>query len=94
MDAFALIEQFLLANGLSTSDLRQYCNEVGREISLIWSIDDVHQANKKLNHRVLSNQEALLILGNVEYDHDANQGISWETIAWHITHYFETERFL
>jgi len=89
-----LIEQFLLANGLSTCDLRNYCNQVGQEISLIWGIDDVHQANKNTHHRVLSDQEALLILGNVERHHDASLGISWETITWHITHYFETERVL
>jgi len=90
----ALIQQFLLDKQLSTRDLRDYCNLVGSEISLIWGIDDVHQANKNLNHRVLSDQEALLILSNVEHDHDANQGISWDTIAWHISNYFETERVL
>lgn len=95
----ALIKQFLLDKQLSTRDLRDYCNQVGQEISLIWGIDDVHQANqanKNLNHhhRVLSDQEALLILANVEHAHDATQGISWETIAWHISHYLETERVL
>ena len=92
----ALIKQFLLDNQLSTHDLRNYCNLVGQEISLIWGIDDVHQANKNLNHhhRVLTDQEALLILANVEHAHDATQGISWETIAWHISHYLETERGL
>lgn len=90
----ALIKQFLLANGLSTRDLRNYCNSVGQEISLIWGIDDVHQANKNTQYRVLSDEEALLILGHVEHDHDANSGISWETITWHISNYFETERVL
>ncbi len=89
-----LIKQFLLDHQLSINDLRNYCNSVGQEISLIWGIDDVHQANKNLNYRLLSDQEALLILGHVEHDHDANQGISWETITWHITNYFETERVL
>ncbi|MFI3218399.1 MAG: hypothetical protein QX189_04695 [Methylococcales bacterium] len=90
----ALIKQFLLDQQLSTHDLRDYCNLVGSEISLIWGIDDVHQANKNLNYRVLSDQEALLILANVERAHDATQGISWETIAWHISNYLETERGL
>ena len=90
----ALIKQFLLDNQLSTNDLRNYCNLVGQEISLIWGIDDVHQANKNLKHRALSDDEALLILGHVEHDHDANYGISWDTIAWHIGNYFETERVL
>lgn len=90
----ALIKQFLLDNQLSIRDLRDYCNSVGSEISLIWGIDDVHQANKNLNYRVLSDQEAMVILGHVEHAHDANNGISWETIAWHISHYFETERGL
>jgi hypothetical protein len=90
----ALIKQFLLDHQLSTNDLRNYCNQVGQEISLIWGIDDVHQANKNLNNRALSDDEALLILGHVEHDHDANYGISWETIAWHISNYFEAERVL
>jgi len=91
----ALIKQFLLDKQLSTLDLRNYCNLVGSEISLIWGIDDVHLANKNsANERVLSDQEALLILANVEHAHDATQGISWDTIAWHISHYFETERVL
>jgi hypothetical protein len=85
------IEQFLLANQLSTRDLRHYCNQVGQEIALIWGIDDVHQANKNTEYRALSDQEALLILSHVEHGHDANQGISWETITWHIANYFETE---
>ena len=59
--------------------------------TLIWGIDDVHQANKNTEHRALSDQEALLILSHVEHDHDANQGISWDTITWHIANYFETE---
>jgi hypothetical protein len=88
----ALIKQFLLDNQLSTNDLRNYCNLVGSEISLIWGIDDVHQANENLNYRVLSDQEAMVILGHVEHSHDATQGISWDTITWHISHYFETER--
>jgi hypothetical protein len=50
----ALIEQFLLDNQLSTNDLRNYCNQVGQEISLIWGIDDVHKANENLNYRLLS----------------------------------------
>jgi hypothetical protein len=90
----ALIEQFLLANQLSTRDLRNYCNQVGQEIALIWGIDDVHQANTNSRYRALSDQEALLILSHVEHDHDANQGISWDTITWHIVNYFETERVL
>ena len=95
MDALnVVIEQFLLNNRLSTSDLRNYCNEVGQEISLIWGIDDVHQANKTLSHRVLSDDEALLILGNVECHHDAGQGISWDTLVFEIRQYFETEGVL
>jgi hypothetical protein len=90
----ALIEQFLLDHSLSTNDLRNYCNLVGSEISLIWGIDDVHQANESLNYRVLSDQEAMVILGHVEHAHDANNGISWDTITWHIAHYFETEGVL
>jgi hypothetical protein len=89
-----LINRFLLDNQLSTNDLRNYCNQVGREISVVWGIDDVHQANKNTHHRVLSDQEALLILSHVERHHDASLGISWETITWHITDYFETERDL
>ena len=85
------IEQFLLANQLSTRDLRHYCHEVGQEIALIWGIEDVHQANKNLSYRLLSDQEALLILGQVERYHNANHGISWDTITWHIGNYFETE---
>lgn len=90
----ALIAQFLQDQQLTTCDLRNYCNQLDQQIAIIWHIEDVHQANKNLNHRALSDEEALLILGNVEHDHDANQGISWETIAWHITNYFETERVL
>jgi hypothetical protein len=88
------IEQFLLANQLSTRDLRHYCHEVGQEIALIWGVDDVQKANKNTEHRALSDEEALLILGQVERGHDANHGISWEIITWHISNYFETERVL
>jgi hypothetical protein len=94
MNVFALIEQFLLANELNTGDLRRYCNQVDQQIAIIWHIEDVHQANKTLKYGALSDEEALLILGNVERYHDATQGISWETITWHITNYFETERVL
>lgn len=94
MNTFALIENFLLVNGLSTGDLRRYCNQVDQQIAIIWHIEDVHQANKTLNHCALSDEEALLILGNVERYHDATQGINWDTITWHIVNYVETERVL
>jgi hypothetical protein len=91
MNAFALIEQFLLVNGLSTCDLRRYCTQVYHQIAIIWHIEDVHQANKTLSYGALSDEQALLILENVERYHDASQGISWDTLTWHITHYFETQ---
>ena len=90
----AVIEQFLLDKQLSTSDLRNYCNEVGQEIVIVWHINDVHQANQNLPHRVLSDDEALRILSNVERHHDAGQGISWDTIVFEIRQYFETEGVL
>jgi hypothetical protein len=90
----ALIKQFLLDHQLNTHDLRNYCNQVDQQIAIIWHIEDVHQANKTLNYSALSDEEALLILGNVERYHDATQGISWDTITWHIVNYVETERVL
>ena len=86
-----LFIQFLEANNLSICDLRDYCNHVGQEISIIWSIDDVHKANQGTGHRLLSDDEALLILSRVECGHDRNYGISWETIIWHIEDYFEDQ---
>lgn len=90
----AVIDQFLLDKQLSTSDLRQYCNEVGQEIVIVWHVNDVHQANQNLPHRELSDDEALRILGNVERHHDAGQGISWDTLVFEIRDYFETEGVL
>ncbi len=87
-----LIEQFLQHHQLTTCDLRNYCNRVDQQIAIIWSIEDVHQANKNTQNRVLSNQEALHILANVERNHDATQGVSWDTITRHIADYFATEQ--
>jgi hypothetical protein len=77
------------ANKLSVSDLRDYCNEANQEISIVWGIGDVHQANEGTGHRQLSDEEALHILARVKHGHDCNQGISWETLDWHIEDYFD-----
>ena len=46
-----------------------------RTIEISWHIDDVKQQRPDLN-----DQQALQVLLEMEHNHDANFGITWETI--------------
>jgi hypothetical protein len=45
------------------------------EITITWSIHDVHEAVEGL-----TDDQARAVLQLVKRSHDANQGISWETL--------------
>lgn len=52
-------------------------------ISITWTQDDVlHTANEM--GVTLTDQEVRNVLDHIEYNHDANYGISWDTIQFAI----------
>jgi hypothetical protein len=50
-------------------------DEITKEISLIWNIDDVLSIRPDLTEKQASD-----ILNNLKKNHDANDGINWGTI--------------
>lgn len=59
-------------------------NQLADEISITWHFTDIQSVDDSL-----TNDEARQILQLIERNHDANIGISWETIeAW--INYFKT----
>lgn len=53
------------------------------EIHIIWQTEDVLDTAKQMEVE-LTEEEANEILFTVEHNHDANFGISWDTIEWAI----------
>jgi hypothetical protein len=56
-------------------------------IAIIWTIEDVRQVignygNLEFLNDVMSDDDCLDILGIIESNHDANYGISWDTIFY------------
>ena len=84
----ALIAEFIEAHKLSISELRDYCNQTEKTVTVVWCIADVHQANENLNYRELSDEEAWQILSELEQSCDE---VNWESISWHIERYFTKE---
>lgn len=53
------------------------------QITIIWNQDDVrHQASQM--GVTLTDEQIIAVLDHVEHNHDANFGISWDTIQWAI----------
>ena len=80
-----LIAEFIATQHLNITQLREYCNQVEKTISVVWCIEDVHQANEDLDNRVLSDEEAWQILSELEQSCDE---VNWDSIRWHIERYF------
>jgi len=69
-------------------------------ISLIWCIDDVRYALDVMKHREwfkkkhglnvkLTDGDCMDILGDVESNHDATMGVSWDTLEHYIDELLE-----
>lgn len=71
---YDLIERIL-------SDLRDYGS---KKIAVIWSTDDVHEACEDVQ---LTEEEAESVLELVEKYHDANEGINWDVLSYHIQNF-------
>lgn len=84
----ALIAEFIEAHKLSISELRDYCNQTEKTITVVWCIADVHQANEGLDYRELSDEEAWQILSELDL---GCEEVNWDSIRWHIERYVETQ---
>ena len=84
----ALLAEFIEAHKLSISELREYCNQTEKTISVVWCIEDVHQANKDLTGRALSDDEAWQILSELDL---GCEEVNWDSIRWQIERYVETQ---
>jgi hypothetical protein len=82
-DAKALLE----ANGFSVESCttsaysaRTAINKKHDTISIVWGVDDINS-----DERELTTEEKLGILSQLDHNHDANEGISWETISYYVS---------
>lgn len=55
-------------------------------VSIRWHIDDVHEVYKGL-----TDEQAAQVLVFVERKHDANYGVTWETLEYAAVHLFGEE---
>ena len=80
---------FTAPSGASQEELIDCVVSITRQIlrkcgfvALLWHIDDVRVAQERLDDTTsLSDEECLAILDSIERDHDADHGVSWETLA-------------
>ena len=52
-------------------------------ITIKWGDDDVRHIASNMNV-TLTDEQIIAVLDHVEHNHDANFGISWDTIQWAI----------
>jgi hypothetical protein len=57
-------------------------------IQIIWSTEDVLMQADLMNVE-LTEEQADEILVNIEHYHDANVGINWDVISFHIDNYLD-----
>lgn len=60
------------------------------EICIKWSTIDVIEKAKEMDIDNLSIYDATIILNKVEHCHDAEIGINWDVIAFHIQDYLDS----
>jgi hypothetical protein len=53
------------------------------KITIIWNQDDVLHTAEQMGV-TLTDEQVMSVLDHVEHNHDANYGISWDTIQWAI----------
>ena len=66
-------------------ELREY-ESYPDEISIVWNIDDIHEAAEMIDIE-LSDDDCRYILQIAFHDHDANSGISWDSLQNDILYY-------
>jgi len=54
------------------------------KVAIIWQVDDVRDHAERNDFRVPTVDAAREILAEMDRRHDANNGISWDTIEWHL----------
>jgi hypothetical protein len=59
-----------------------------KTIEIRWSTEDVLMQADNMNIE-LTEEQADVILDNIEHHHDACVGINWEVIEFHIDNYIE-----
>ena len=63
----------------------EYTSE--NSIAIIWCIDDVRTVIKDHEKKVeLTDDECMEVLNYCLNEHDANYGMSWDSISWAIDH--------
>ncbi len=53
-------------------------------ICICWYIDDILQRAEDTNHKPVTKKKAREILEEMEHRHDANNGITWDTIDFYL----------
>jgi hypothetical protein len=48
--------------------------------TIVWNLDDMHQAANQV-YRVLTDDEAAILLAAIQRNHDANSGVAWVTLS-------------
>jgi hypothetical protein len=80
----------LTAEGFSPYDI----SEIGKDfikadgcIAILWNIQDVKDHGKEHGYPDIADEQAMEILEDVEHNHDASMGVSWETLEYYTDSY-------
>lgn len=79
-----------LKEGLTTGDPKKAIKEALKilddkdRIYISWCVDDILQRAEDTNHKPVTKKKAREILEEMEHHHDANIGITWDTIDFYL----------
>ena len=77
------------------SELIEYRDGYNSEnsICLIWCIEDIKGAMKMRDDKIdISDEECMDILWNMESNHDASFGITWDGIDYHLDEFIQDKK--
>ncbi len=60
------------------------------KIAIVWSVEDIQLAAEEKHHCRLRDEDASHILDRILENHDAELGVTWDTILWCIDEAIES----
>ena len=83
VDMVNAVTRALKLNSEQSLAVEQAIQNIWREkIAIVWSVEDIQLAAEEKHHCRLREEDAIHILDSLLENHDAELGITWDTIHW------------
>lgn len=73
---------------LLPSNIRDY--RINEERAVVWAVEDIQMEAQEMGITI-SPEDAEEVLDSITFDHDANVGVNWDVIRFHLENLLERE---